>query len=363
MSRFLGMLPVTFAAAAGSLMPLLLGCQYDMEAEFARANQPTGRTYVHGYVRLPDGTPAEGVHVLGLTTNDSLTLEILEEGFRGTIQTHTSAHTGRLHRVDKEGVWTPETGEFRLDMKDVRAVVVYGEAGYAEVPIDDATDPLNVTLRPWASVEGTLRIGSKPGGEELVMAVHMAGPAGMYQWRTYVSAQTIADEQGKFAVKRVPAGDIHVGRSINHNPAGGAWLDAQPGGRHEVSLGGDGRPIRGRLVLDGSLAEKVNVVEIQALLSQKPRPGQRVDHYGLHNETFSVWLDPDDAGAFRADDVPEGDYVLNAWYHPPPDADAAGPGESRSVRFAILRLAVPASTPATLDIPVELGELRLKPER
>ena len=109
-----------------------------------------------------------------------------------------------------------------------------------------------MTLRPWGRVEGTLRIGAKPGaGERVVLSLPPISPEA--DPRTYYDYKAETDAQGRFVFERVVPRRASVSRAIEPTPnlfTLGPWVpvEVKPGETAQVSVGGTGRPVIGRAV-------------------------------------------------------------------------------------------------------------------
>jgi thiol-disulfide isomerase/thioredoxin len=139
-------------------------------------------------------------------------------------------------------------------------VVAVDEAGFAQVRVDDLQSSPQVRLQPWARVEGTLKIGTQPGSNE---TVRLADAFNSYAWYprhlpSYsIEAETTTDSTGRFVFQRVPPMDVKV---LHAPKIGGAEAAVIPitqitnitlkaGETRAVTLGGQGRPVVGRVVL------------------------------------------------------------------------------------------------------------------
>jgi thiol-disulfide isomerase/thioredoxin len=148
---------------------------------------------------------------------------------------------------------------FAPDLEDF-AVVVADEAGFALVRVGDLGASPEVRLQAWARVEGTLRIGKEPGTNEPVRLADAFAPDAYYP-RSFppyaISVETTTDAAGRFVFPRVPPVDVKV----FHAPKLGRGearlvamtqitnLTLKAGETRETTLGGQGRPVVGRVAL------------------------------------------------------------------------------------------------------------------
>ena len=101
---------------------------------------------------LPDGSVTAGIDV-ALTTTDS----------------HLSIENGRIERIQTRSfaASTQSDGRFSLEMPEqAYRIVAVHEQGYAVMEAADFLASKVLQLKPWARVEGTLYLGSRPGMEE-----------------------------------------------------------------------------------------------------------------------------------------------------------------------------------------------------
>ena len=143
--------------------------------------------------------------------------------------------------------------------------------------------------------------------------------------------ETQTDAEGRFVFDHIVPGPGTVSRVVVTEFAGGSQLhmpywqepyDVKPGGTVEVTVGGKGRAVVGRVVVDGTpdvrLDWRQNFPAEIRLLSGKLGQGPR--GWGR----FAANLDRD--GRFRIDDVPPGHYELTVPVNTPPDPSRGGAG-------------------------------------
>ncbi len=89
------------------------------------------------------------------------------------------------------------------------------DRGFAEQTIRNGgrTSSVDLTVRPWGRIEGTLRIGRGPGaGQALNLAYTPQGDTtGAVPWW---SGKATTDDAGRFAFERVMPGVVAVSRMI-----------------------------------------------------------------------------------------------------------------------------------------------------
>lgn len=308
---------------------------------------------IEGVVLLPDGRPAAGADVA-----------IDQPGVFTTLK------GDRIERyLATPLLKTGDDGRFWFPKPEAAFLVVAAHAeGFALVPPEEFAKPAQVRLQRWARIEGRVMVGKRPGaGEEVTFQPdpgHMPqalGISGSYY------AMTRADAEGRFVLDKVVPFPGYAGRvvvtdlgegSTSLAPVGMKAVEARPGETTRVDLGGHGRPVVGRVVLDGrpDVAvdwihnEPAQIVLVPGLLYSlfrggTPRPGPQ--------PRYAASFDAE--GRFRADDLPPGPYRLTV--------DVAAPGSRRSLKTiarGVLSFKVPEGDAGT---PVDVGEVIVRPER
>jgi thiol-disulfide isomerase/thioredoxin len=236
-----------------------------------------------GIVLTPEGRPAAGRTVYFARLKDLIYLT-------GSKLTPKPASAGIRSAV------TDAAGQFSFapDL-DAFAVVVADDSGFAQVRVEDLRASPEVRLQPWAQVEGTLKIGAKPGTNETVRLADAFAPDTYYP-RSYppyaISVETKTDSAGHFVFPRVPPVDVKVfhapklGRGEAHLVPMTQLtnLTLKAGETGEVTLGGQGCPIVGRIVLknyDKPVDWQNQVFWIE---SQAPTPPDCPNFDAINNE-------------------------------------------------------------------------------
>jgi 5-hydroxyisourate hydrolase-like protein (transthyretin family) len=294
-------------------------------------------TGLSGIVLLPDGKPAEGAEVA--LSRDT------QEG-RVTL---------RLGRFDRDGnfpiVRTGPDGRFPLPPRDgPYLLIAVSDAGYADASSDEFAKSAKLVLQPWGRIEGGVRIGPRFGPDQEVTfrPIRLEGKGGIYGWNYNYTTRT--DERGRFRFDRVIPGPGTVARVVvtefaggmtRHSPGWPESVEVKPGETIQVTIGGKGRPVIGRLVLDGT-------------------PESPVDW--TRNEPAEItipggWLasNIDKDGRFRIEDVRAGKYELKVSVNAPPGPRFKGSGT------LIGRLQMPFTVPempgGRSNEPLDLGTI------
>ncbi len=351
------------AALASSLPGIRLSTQ----------SNPSGAEPLVGTIKLPDGTPCARVTVYVCQKSESGSGAYFSEGRLGGADVPNS-------RVDQ--TTSDAEGRFRFACPpETFAIAVIHERGYAEASEAQFRQDPVLTLKPWARVEGVLRRGRAPRPDNALRLEVRA--------RGYESPQVVhvykarTDDQGRFAIERVPYGQGDLGP----HRAGSATLGIEyyqplhiePGQTTHAVLGGRGRPVVGRIA--GPPGVDVDLgSEHQSVHVRKKSPAAPDDVLERGKEAFQAWWEAwrateegrhwdalpsffssklDAGGTFRLEELPPGSWSLSA--------DLQGPvPESKDRRIVRLgRLAhnfiVPEILDEQSDEPLDLGTLTADP--
>lgn len=284
-----------------------------------------------GVVLGTDGKPFEGADVLLRTPMQDVGL------FRGALEW-------------KEGVWhveTDESGRFSFPVEPGPCIVAaVHDSGFAQATADAVRASGQLRLEPYARIEARLLRNGKPVSDFGVR---------MYPVQTYnsdellVSSQysTTTNDEGVFTFERVLPGRFSLSAEL------GPWepseltssehlpLEIKPGETVEVTLGGKGHTVVGKVVLPDGFDRKMHwdwgINYLVALKEGISLPdGVQAAGFDWRNGWNEAWnssreggaylstlhrhfvrLNPD--GTFRIDGIEDGDYafVLKI-YDPPP---------------------------------------------
>jgi RNA polymerase sigma factor (sigma-70 family) len=311
-----------------------------------------------GVVRLPDGAPLAGADVVLVSPSQPAFL------------TNGRPPTGNDHRIARTG----GDGRFAFPPQEPPyTIVVLHDRGFAERTIRGAETlpPSDLTVRPWGRIEGTLRIGRRPGvGQTLDLGYNRMGdtPATVPWW----SGKATTDEAGRFAFERVMPGEATISRSIliktlstsqtwGHSHS--THVEVTPGATARVDVGGTGRPVIGKVEAPAGLAGPIDWTFSNNTLIPKETPLQVLIRSGLKKALrgpsggCTVKLEAD--GSFRAEDVDAGTYDLLIMVSEPPK-DPFGVGIGREVIATARReVVVPAMPGGHSDEPLDLGSIQV----
>lgn len=158
---------------------------------------------------------------------------------------------------------TDDSGRFAFRAKvDDYAILVLDDAGFAQVTVSELSRNPEVKLQPWAKIEGKLLIGTRPGTNEIVR-LGLAHLPYEYHPRDFAPLslflQTKTDSSGQFSFEKVPPINIQVYHSpdVRDGMQGtipmsqARSFSLRPGEVKALTLGGQGRPVTGELVVNG----------------------------------------------------------------------------------------------------------------
>lgn len=360
----------------------------------------------NGVILKPDGRPEGGAPVYLVNLQNGVYVD------------NTNMTTRREIWRELRSTNTDSQGNFSFDPQiDDYGIVVLTDDGYAEVATQDLAAHPEIKLQPWARVEGQLMIGRRPGANE---SIHLYVVASFYSYypRDFsplsLYLETRTDAAGHFSFARVPP----VGVDVNYAPqlkglekgpnpeAQELYFSLKPGETKTIALGGKGRPVIGKIVINGydgtmdwgadlqsleldlpplpleeqldkmmqALIEKLDAAtndnekqklsaEMDALQKQgniKRRDFYRSEEgrkYFSRNRRYDFNCNPD--GTFRIEDVLPGKYNLRISFH---EGDN-GPGMrmmSPEIASLYKEVTIPGPADGYSDKPFDLGTLELQ---
>jgi hypothetical protein len=289
-----------------------------------------------GTIHLSDGRPASGAEVILCTPSQGAYIR-----------------NGRnQQRRDSQYVETKEDGKFSFPTQtDVYAIVVLHNEGYLEVGESELDESSELILQPWATVTGKVLIGKNPGANETVR-LGFDKSYDRNQPRIYHDYQAVTDSDGNFVLEHVPPGEARISRSIKISDRISTYshsmsVDIKAGETVNVTIGGTGRPVAGKVKVPDYLKEKFDW--------QNTDYGLRVDSSVGPYKQFGFRIEGD--GTFRIDDIPAGSYHLyvNA-YEPPADPRAF---RGKNIASLSQHFIIPEMPNGQSDEPMDLGVLEL----
>ena len=258
-------------------------------------------------------------------------------------------------RPDSDGRFSfpPRSGKF--------LVVALTDTGYAEATSDELARSGKLVLQAWGRIDGGVRIGARFGPNQEVM-FHPIRPEHEGSLESFSFGYwTQTDERGRFQFDRVVPGPGTVARVVRDDPRPlhpfrqlKCWperIEVKPGETAHVTLGGKGRPVIGRIVLDGTPEAPIDwTLNLPVLLGVPPEKSDP-NRFGLlawGSTLFAANINKD--GRFRIDDVPAGKYELELEVGEDP----------RPIDRVKQSVVVPAFAGDRSDEPFELGTIAVK---
>jgi len=248
---------------------------------------------------------------------------------------------------------TDEAGKFRFPPqdKDFQLIITH-PSGFAHIKSTPDWPNLRIIrLEPWARVEGTFRVGTKPvANVPVTINATKPGSYGKDTASIFTHHDVTTGPNGEFVFERVFPGEGTIGRRIMYTTKDGATEAASgcmistdfPGGKTtRFELGGTGRPVVGTLAPPDGFEGKVlwNFAMIDGVTVAAGGDSPRV--------YINASAGPN--GSLRIEDLPPGKYVLNVRFF------EHSPGHLLGYEFA-----VPAIEGKRSDVPVDLGILKLE---
>jgi beta-lactamase regulating signal transducer with metallopeptidase domain/thiol-disulfide isomerase/thioredoxin len=296
-----------------------------------------GEEQSSGVVLLPDGKPAAGAEVVIDTREMGYLMQAGKFDRRANVPSVTAGPDGQF-------TFTPPGDKFLL--------IAISDAGYAHASPDEFAKSGKLVLQAWGKIEGEVRIGRQPAPNQRVE--FQPGPfqrGGRWFVFTY-GYTTLTDQGGRFAFDRVVPIPGTVSRVVTNTAAPGgfpAWgwqerVEVKPNQTARVRIGGKGRPVIGRVVVDGTPEVPVDWTKNQPMAIQLPLEEVKDS---LDWRRFGSHIDKD--GRFHVEDVPPGKYVLEV------TVNAGGVGAE--IGIVRMTVTVPATPDGRPDDPLDLGTI------
>jgi len=350
---------------------------------------------VTGVVLSPDGKPLADAEVALCTAT------------RGLYLKNGRPLRGQPHLIVRTG---PD-GRFSLPaQREPYILFVLHDRGFARV--EGQQDTEDIAIRPWARVEGTLLIGDQPGAKEAITLDfdeppsrrEDLSPVQRIAQRIHFDYKTQTDAEGRFVFENVIPGDVRVTRCIvSEHGQTSSWIPTHSkkvtlasGETTRVEVSRAGRPVVGKLLAppDAESAPVWHYAMISMQSASPPAPppppfpkeidpqkdreaamkwwetwketeeGNRyqeeMKRYAdavneRQTEHYSTKVEVD--GSFRFDDVPAGDYQLDARLQASPASGQIVPGEV--IANLTHSFTIPEMPGARSDEPLDLGSLTL----
>lgn len=201
-----------------------------------------------GTVRGLDGNPVAGALVVMAQLGQGN--QVFIDNFKEVRSQAVQQITGADGRVD----FPPGSEAFKL--------VAMADAGYAEVDQSEFARSSDIKLKPWGRIEGRLKVGSKPGAWLTLDIVQTQRDFDQNEPEIFNQIHATTDASGGFVFARVPAGIWRISRRIPRNKG---WqnqplddVEVAEGKTATINLGGNGRPIVGKVVIPPELLARTD---------------------------------------------------------------------------------------------------------
>ena len=297
-----------------------------------------------------------------------------------SIEPATNEKTVEAYAAPAPGsIRTDSLGRFSLPaLWDNAWFIVKSDRGFGHVKREDLANSHTITIHPWGSIEGTVRIGKDKAAGQTISVIGLpnfdphfladgvvANPVGY-------SLTTTSDANGHFSFARVAPGDWIVARVV---PKPGFQLMSMypqvvtvpEAKRVTVALGGSGRTVVGRAVPQAGQGTKLDFDPDNYLAGQicqlavQPAsfPGASPEQYPAELKkwalspagkdyrlsfAYTYWFPIAADGSFRVDDLPAGSYMVKL---------NAGNG-------ANLKFTVPVMPLGYTNTPLDIGNMEVK---
>ncbi len=255
-------------------------------------------------------------------------------------------HCKSANEVKQDGKFSfpPQSDHFIL--------VILHDDGFLQISSDELAASSELTLKAWSKIDGKLLIGKEPGKNKEILLMYDSGSEqnGINYYSNY---DTVTDENGEFVFERIIPGKARVCRKVGLTEHSYTYshckhVEIIPGETLEVTIGGTGCSVKGKINIPGYVKDKVDIQQFSAHLniSSPNNPYTQM--------SFNVESD----GTFSIDDVPEGFYTLTANAYGPPQDSRIPIGD----RIGIITHAFKISEMpgGRSDEPLDLGVLELE---
>jgi RNA polymerase sigma factor (sigma-70 family) len=288
------------------------------------------------------------------------------------------APDGIQHRVIK----TAADGRFTFPAQEPPyTLIVLHDLGFAEKTVEASPSSVyKLTISPWGRVEGTLHVGARPAAGQQV-SLHYQRQGNTPRTLPWWSGEVKTDAQGHFTFERVIPGEVSIARDIVvqttpsrqtiHRTAS-VSVTVAPRQKTELTLGGTGRPITGKVIASAEISGDVDWTQSNNSLIPKPsasgilnsavnrlRQAVGTSSDRSAQRSYAVVLERD--GSFRVDDVEAGRYDLTILVNEPSRDPRGFMVSLEPLGVANLVVAVPDMPGGRSDEALDVGRITLTP--
>ncbi|MHC4529894.1 MAG: redoxin domain-containing protein, partial [Planctomycetota bacterium] len=251
---------------------------------------------------------------------------------------------------------------------------------------DFAAEP-NIIVLPWGRVEGVLRIGTGFAANEQIRfyQLYLPEPNLPSAWH---EGWTVTDANGYFVLEKLPAGKVRIAHVIKFGQTSSGQgnsevVNVRAGKTANISIGGNGRPVVGRLAVPPDYKQSINSAYGRHTLSLKQPEASTPEDFNEMTEdqrrswrknweqsaegkefktslwenrrTYGVHIEHD--GTFRVEDGLPGTYNLRVIVYERPSDKPGRMGEL--IAYLDHQLHVPDVNEANAHAPLDVGVLQI----
>jgi RNA polymerase sigma factor (sigma-70 family) len=323
----------------------------------ARADLPLANS-ISGIIKTPDGQPLPNAQV-----------------YLSTLSVAVPVYS--VPAAEVPSTITGPDGRFSFPANSEKcAVIVVSEKGYGQVTVAELAARPELTLQPWAHIEGTLRQGNTPLDNQTIHLSRTRFGSKLQEqaFRTVHDTTTKTDADGHYVFPRVAPGDTWISWRAGRDKYDlqYRYFDVQPGQSLAADIGGRGRPVTGRAALaDGDAPVKFFGSVWPKMLHQMRRPPNWSELSPEEQASLTeAWEKTSDAkffnqercpidfriaadGEFTVPDLTAGDYrvVIASW--------TGAPVSSRMVSRGTAEISIPEMPTGRSDEPLDVGEIKV----
>ncbi len=285
-------------------------------------------------ILTPDGKPATGADAAVATA-----LESVEVRDGAIVRRQTRA---AIKTVDSEGVYLlpPLT-------QPKGTVLITHPNGYIEMPYQEVAKAKELRLNAWGKVEAVLKVGANVAGQRMEM-YRLEGHWGDEPILDQVEERQ-TDANGRCVFDHVPAGKVNVGNVVLvfgekvWSQSHVKLVTVEAGGSVPVEIGGEGRPVAGRVEIPadmpvgwqfGGMIVSLKTLRLptpQGFRSWSPETRQAWTEEWRKSDAGKAYtrLEEEESrkarifccrvnadGTFRIEDIPAGTYTMRATLQP-----------------------------------------------
>lgn len=239
--------------------------------EFTPDSDPYDGTIAMVPVRAPrgrvldsDGKAVAGASIFVCTKDNGAMINRFDDYFQTDERMYKSA----------------SDGSFKYPAQPARvAITIASPEGYAERYLESDQDPGEIKIMPWSTIQGRLFQEGEPVADALVMAspIRTLGNENPHL-QDHFSAMT--DKEGRFVFDKIPPVPCSIRSHLSPwddfpiTSSRSLAIKLEPGKTHEVSLGGDGIQLIGKVKLKG---ETTDHIEFRYGLNTLLKIGSRIE--------------------------------------------------------------------------------------